>query len=53
MSNVKQIQHWTIKITWEDKTEEYISDIPDWVANNVDDFLTDLENDKNEEDENY
>jgi len=40
----KKIIHWTIKITWADQTEEYITDIPDWVAVNVDDYLTELEN---------
>jgi hypothetical protein len=38
-----KITHWTIKITWEDKKEEYIADIPDWVAENVDEYLTKLE----------
>ena len=43
-----KIIHWTIKITWEDKKEEYIADIPDWVAQNVDDFLTELEEEREE-----
>ena len=38
-----KITHWTIKITHEDGTEEYLSDIPDWVAKNVDEYLTELE----------
>ena len=41
-----KITHWTIKITWEDKKEEYIADIPDWVAENVDEFLTKLEEER-------
>ena len=45
----KEIKHWTIKITWEDNTEEYLSGIPNWVADSVDEYLTELENDKNEE----
>ena len=40
--------HWTIKITWEDKKEEYIADIPDWVAQNVDEYLTKLEEEREE-----
>ncbi len=46
-----KITHWTIKITWEDKKEEYIADIPDWVAKNVDEYLTTLEEESNEEEE--
>ncbi len=47
----KEIQHWTIKITWDDKTEEYLSDMPNYVADAVDEFLTDIENDKRLEEE--
>ena len=43
------IIHWTIKIGWEDGTEEYIADIPDWVANPVDEFLGEIEKEKREE----
>ena len=28
---------------WEDGTEENIGDLPDWVANRVDEFLNELE----------
>ena len=41
-----KIIHWTIKIGWENGTEEYLSDIPDWVAKNVDEYLTGLEEDE-------
>ena len=41
-----KITHWTIKITWEDNKEEYIADIPDWVAKNVDEYLNHLEEGK-------
>ena len=43
------IIHWTIKIGWEDGTEEYIADIPDWVAKPVDEFLGEIEMEKAEE----
>ena len=43
------IVHWTIKIGWEDGTEEYIADIPDWVAKPVDEFLGEIEREKREE----
>ena len=42
----KNIVHWTIKIGWEDGTEEYIADIPDWVAKPVDEFLGEIEREK-------
>ena len=38
-----KIVHWTIKITWEDGNVEYLSDIPDYVAKNVDEHLDELE----------
>ena len=38
-----KIIHWTIKYTTEDGKEHYIADIPDWVADDVDEFLTTLE----------
>jgi len=50
---VKTIVHWTIKVTWEDefcnKYEEYISEIPDYVAKPVDALLDELENEENED----
>ena len=39
-----KITHWTIKITLEDGTEKYLENIPNWVAKEVDEFLTDVEN---------
>ena len=38
-----RVEHWTIKITWDNGKEEYVSDVPNWVAKNVDEFLSDLE----------
>ncbi len=38
-----RITHWTLKIKWEDGTEEYINDIPNFVASHVDPFLDKLE----------
>mgnify|MGYP000582667319 CR=1 FL=1 len=38
-----KITAWNIGIVWEDGTEEKIADIPDWVANRVDEFLNELE----------
>ena len=38
-----KITHWTIKVTLEDGTEEYLDDIPNWVAKEVDEYLTEIE----------
>jgi hypothetical protein len=38
-----RITHWTIKIKWDDGTEEFIDDIPNYVATNVDSMLDGLE----------
>lgn len=40
----RTIFHWTIKITWDDDTEEYLEDIPNWLANEVEPYLDELEN---------
>ena len=47
--NKMKIIHWTIKYTWEDGTEEYVDDIPNYIAKNVDEFLNNLEILKNSE----
>ena len=41
-----RITHWTLKIKWEDGTEEYISENPNFVASHVDPFLDTLEKQK-------
>ena len=38
-----KIKAWHIGIVWEDDTEEALADIPNWVANRVDEFLNELE----------
>ena len=38
-----KIIHWTIKYTWEDGTEEYVDDIPHYIAKNIDEYLNNLE----------
>ncbi len=37
------IKAWSINIIWEDDTEEIITDVPDWVANRVDEYLDAVE----------
>jgi hypothetical protein len=43
----KYITHWTIKVKWSDGTEETLDYIPNYVAKNVDEHLTLLENEHN------
>lgn len=43
-----RITHWTIKIMWEDGTEEFLEEIPNYVASPVDEMLDDLERLKTE-----
>ena len=40
-----KITAWNIGIVWEDGTEEAIGDVPDWVANIIDGYLNELEED--------
>ena len=48
---MSKIIHWTIKITWSDGEEEYLSDIPDAIAKPTDDYLDGVESQRNEEEE--
>ena len=41
-----KIVYWTIKYTWEDGTEEYLSDISDDIAQPVDDLLAKMEEER-------
>jgi hypothetical protein len=43
-----KVKAWHIGIIWEDDTEEAISDIPNWVAKRVDEFLDELEEEDDE-----
>lgn len=56
---MSKIAHWTIKVTWEDEhgnpieeAEEYkyINDVPDWVAEPIDEFLDLIEEERNNDD---
>ena len=51
---MEKIVHWTIKVTWgynSNRREEYLEDIPDWVADVVEPYLDGLEQEHNEEEE--
>ena len=41
----RKIVSWTINVEWNDGTKENIGDLPDDVAQGVDDYLIELEND--------
>ena len=43
-----KITAWHIGIVWEDGTEEYIADVPNWVTTRVDEFLNELEEEDDE-----
>lgn len=45
---MKKIVWWTIEVEWEDGKREKISEIPNWAARNIDDLLTQLEDEANE-----
>lgn len=46
---MKRIAWWTIEVEWDDGVRERIASIPQWVANPVDEFLTTLEEERNED----
>ena len=46
---MKKIAWWTIEVEWDDGTREKVSEIPNWVAKEVDEYLTQLEEERNEE----
>ena len=46
---MKRIVHWTIKVTWSDGEKEFLDDIPSF--RNVENYLDQLEKEKNEEEE--
>jgi hypothetical protein len=43
----KKIMHWSIKITWSDDTEEFLDNIPDYIAREVNPFLDEIEEEAN------
>ena len=43
---MKRIAWWTIEVEWADGTREKVSEIPQWVASPVDEFLTSLEEER-------
>jgi hypothetical protein len=43
-----KITGWSINVKWSNGTEENIIDIPDDVADSIDEYLTEVENDKDD-----
>lgn len=39
----KFITHWTIKVMWNDGSEEFLDEIPNYIASPVDEHLTKIE----------
>lgn len=44
MKKKKEIVSWVINVEWSDGTKENIGDLPDDVAQGIDDCLNELEN---------
>ena len=44
-----KITGWSINVKWTDGTEENITDIPDDIAQSVDEYLTEIEKEKNDD----
>lgn len=38
-----KIKAWSVNIIWEDGTEDVITDVPNYVANSIDNMCDDLE----------
>ena len=49
MTTEKKIVSWVIEVEWEDGTFEKIANLPDHVAIEVDEFLSTVEDERNEE----
>lgn len=47
--NIKRISAWSVNVVWSDGTEEVLTDIPDYVATEVDAWLTRVEEDNTPE----
>ena len=52
MSKRPRIEAWSINVLWNDGSEDVITEVPNYVARDVDHFLTGLEDEK-ADDEGY
>ena len=44
---MRTITGWSINVVWSDGEEQVLTDMPSWVAKEVDNWLTDLEEEVN------
>lgn len=49
--NIKRITAWSVNVVWSDGTEEVLTDMPDYVATEVDAWLTRVEEDNTPEED--
>lgn len=52
MNERLRIEAWSIAIRWSDGNEETITEVPYYVARDIDQFLDTLENEKEKENDN-
>lgn len=46
---MKTVTAWSVNLVWSDGTEEVVTDVPSYVAQEVDNWLTHLEEETNAE----
>ena len=46
---MKTVTAWSVNLVWSDGTEEVVTSVPSYVAQEVDDWLTHLEEETNAE----
>ena len=46
---INRITSWAISVTWQDGTEQVLADVPEYVAQEVDQWLTQVEEDNTPE----
>ena len=44
---MRTVTAWSINVVWSDGVEQVLTDMPSWVAKEVDNWLTDLEEEVN------
>ena len=44
---MRTITAWSINVVWSDGEEQVLTDTPTWVSNEIDNWLTDLEEEVN------
>jgi hypothetical protein len=52
MNDRLRVEAWSINIRWSDGNEEHITEVPYYVARTIDQFLDEIENEKEKENDN-